>query len=363
MTLAAYLAAQAWNNAWANHRLLAACLRLRPGELEAPRTGFFPSIRATWNHIVTVDHYYVDAIERALAGRPPNPDAGAFFDPEEPFATCDALSAAQHAVDRRLVALCTGLTEADLRRVVPVPRRAGVVPEPLPRLLAHLFQHQIHHRGQIHAMLSGTSVAPPQLDEFFCAHEAHLRADELGELGVTEAAIWGPPADEALPHLLGAMRAAGDHARVALVVRRLPNEGRDTPPEVVLDPDHGVVGDRWSRGRRDRDAQVTLMRWDVAQVLTPRPAELGDNLFASLDTSAGNLPPGTELAVGAARCVVTPKPHRGCNKFARRTSDAAWRLTLDAAFADRQLRGVHLRVLDGGVVRVGDAIRVLTRPG
>jgi hypothetical protein len=39
-------------------------------------------------------------------------------------------------------------------------------------------------------MLAGTSVKPPQLDEFFCANEAHLRAAELAELGYTEAMIW-----------------------------------------------------------------------------------------------------------------------------------------------------------------------------
>jgi hypothetical protein len=40
-------------------------------------------------------------------------------------------------------------------------------------------------------MLAGTSVAPPQLDEFFCANEAALRAGELAELGYSEALIWG----------------------------------------------------------------------------------------------------------------------------------------------------------------------------
>jgi hypothetical protein len=35
-------------------------------------------------------------------------------------------------------------------------------------------------------------VKPPQLDEFFCANEAHRRADELAELGLSEAAIWTP---------------------------------------------------------------------------------------------------------------------------------------------------------------------------
>jgi uncharacterized damage-inducible protein DinB len=58
------------------------------------------------------------------------------------------------------------------------------------RLLLHLFQHQIHHRGQAHAMISGTAVAPPQLDEFFSIAEASLRAAEFKELGWTEAEIW-----------------------------------------------------------------------------------------------------------------------------------------------------------------------------
>jgi hypothetical protein len=39
-------------------------------------------------------------------------------------------------------------------------------------------------------MLSGTSVSPPQLDEFFSEAEAPLRADEFAELGWTEATIW-----------------------------------------------------------------------------------------------------------------------------------------------------------------------------
>ena len=62
----------------------------------------------------------------------------------------------------------------------------------LDRILAHLFQHDIHHRGQIHAMLAGTRVKPPQLDEFYCTNEAALRAADFAELGFTEARIWNP---------------------------------------------------------------------------------------------------------------------------------------------------------------------------
>jgi uncharacterized damage-inducible protein DinB len=55
--LAHHLLTQAYNNAWANHRLLNACAQLSQAEFEAPRTGFFPSIRATLNHNLTVDWF------------------------------------------------------------------------------------------------------------------------------------------------------------------------------------------------------------------------------------------------------------------------------------------------------------------
>ena len=189
-TLAHHFYTMAANNAWSNHRLLAACSKLSQDDFIATRTSFFPSIKATLNHNLTVDWYYVDAMERSLRGEPVNPDARKFFQPPEPFSRCAEISTAQHAVDRRLLDLCNALADADLDRDVAILRAKGVQHETVQRTLAHLFQHQIHHRGQAHAMLSGTTVAPPPLDEFFCANEAHLRAQELSELGLSEAAIW-----------------------------------------------------------------------------------------------------------------------------------------------------------------------------
>ncbi|HEY2774953.1 MAG TPA: DinB family protein [Candidatus Binatia bacterium] len=183
-----YFHAQACNNAWSNLRLLRACAGLDDTEFAAPRTGFFPSLKDTLNHIVTVDWLYADALERAAHGRPVNSAAARFFEPPSPFATCAALAPAQREVDRRLVALCAGLT--DLSWTVSIQRDDHVQREPLVCVLAHLFQHQIHHRGQAHAMLAGTAVKPPQLDEFFLAEEAPLRAEELAVLGLREDEIW-----------------------------------------------------------------------------------------------------------------------------------------------------------------------------
>jgi len=186
--LSHYFHAQACNNAWANLRLLRACSALDDAAFAAPRTGFFPSLQETLSHILTVDWLYVDALERAVARRPVNADAARFFEPPVPFATCATLAPAQRAVDRRLIAVCAGLT--DLSVTVSIQRADHVQREPLVRVLAHLFQHQIHHRGQAHAMLAGTDVKPPQLDELFLTEEAALRADDLAELDLSERDIW-----------------------------------------------------------------------------------------------------------------------------------------------------------------------------
>ena len=158
---------------------------------------------------------------------------------------------------------------------------------------------------------------------------------------------------------------AKDRAPVQRVVQRLRDDGRVTPSRIVLDTELGVIGDRWAAGRSPKpDAQVTLMRFDVASVMTEgaEVAILGDNLFASLDTSAQNLPPGTVVRVGTARCEVTPKPHRGCKKFAARVGEDAWTLTGAPEWEAEQLRGVHLRVLDSGEGGIGYEIVVESRP-
>ncbi|MEO8486705.1 MAG: DinB family protein [Betaproteobacteria bacterium] len=181
----------ACNNAWSNHRLLRACMRLSPEAFAATRTSFFPSIVATLNHVLTVDWYYVDALERWQHRREVNRAPWRFYEPEVPFADAHALHAAQRLCDDRLVALCEALDDARLDEGVALMRRAGQQHEPAHRLLDHLLQHQIHHRGQAHAMLAGTDVAPPPLDEFYCANEAQLRAKELAEIGLSEERVWG----------------------------------------------------------------------------------------------------------------------------------------------------------------------------
>jgi uncharacterized damage-inducible protein DinB len=97
-------------------------------------------------------------------------------------------------MDKRLIGVCNALTPALLSGEVRINRGTRVQVERRDRLLMHLSQHQIHHRGQAHAMLSRIRIKSPQLDEFFSVAEAPLRASEFAGLGWTEETVWRPNA-------------------------------------------------------------------------------------------------------------------------------------------------------------------------
>ena len=177
---------QAHANRLANHRLHGTLARLSRDEFHAPRTGFFPSLAATLNHILEVDLYYI----AALRG---DADPRAVF---ERFVACDdiaTLAAAQRISDERLIGFCNGLDGAGCAAEVAMPRQGGRIQrDRAAHVLQHLFMHQTHHRGQAHAMLSGTAVEPPQLDEFLMPSEPQLRVAEMAALGWQEAEVYGP---------------------------------------------------------------------------------------------------------------------------------------------------------------------------
>lgn len=180
MTLIEQLCAMARNNAWSNYRLHKACAQLSEREYRAERVSFFPSLPLTLSHILTVDWYYLDALEQGGRGY-------AVFEKDEPFETLAELTAAQQESDRRLIDSCERLTPETVSGVVILDRGAqGRFEETAHAVLMHLFVHQIHHRGQAHAMLSGTPVKPPQLDEFFLAQDLPVRAEELRALALPQ---------------------------------------------------------------------------------------------------------------------------------------------------------------------------------
>lgn len=184
MELLAFLRTQAHANRLANHRLHATMRALSREEYEAPRTNFFPSLAKTLEHILAVDLYYLAALhgdrgaERIWREAP----AGVSF---------DTIAAAQATSDQRFIDHVDALAAPMLDDVVEMERGEGRIQrERRGHVIAHLLNHQVHHRGQAHSMLAGTAVRPPQLDEFLMPSEAHFRVDDLRGLGWNEATLF-----------------------------------------------------------------------------------------------------------------------------------------------------------------------------
>ncbi|WP_280152911.1 DinB family protein [Piscinibacter sp. XHJ-5] len=184
MELLGFLCIQARANRLANHRLHAAMAPLSREEFHAPRTSFFPSLAATLNHILEVDLYYI----AALHGEADMAQRWKDFVPSDTMAE---LAAAQARSDQRFIALMDALSAEHLDEVIDLVRTHHVQRERRGHVIAHLLNHQVHHRGQAHAMLAGTSVRPPQLDEFLMPSEAHLRVADMAATGWTEGDLFG----------------------------------------------------------------------------------------------------------------------------------------------------------------------------
>ena len=144
-------------NRLANERLYEACGRLTDQARKQTRTAFFKSIHGTLNHILLGDRIWLGR----FSGRE-MPSTGLDAILYEEFA---ALRTARSAEDARLEAFVEGLDPGFLEATLRYVNNAGNLHEdPCGLLLAHLFNHQTHHRGQVHDLLSQTEVAPPSLE-------------------------------------------------------------------------------------------------------------------------------------------------------------------------------------------------------
>ena len=161
-----------------------------------------------------------------------------------------------------------------------------------------------------------------------------------------------------------------DAGAIELIVRR-PEEGaREVLTEGRLDLAEGLVGDGWrslgsSRtpdGSANPDAQLTLMNARAIALVAQdreRWPLAGDQLYVDLDLSGDNLPPGTRLALGSAVIAVTAQPHTGCQLFRERFGTDALRFVNSPVGRQLNLRGINAKVVQPGVVRVGDIVKKL----
>jgi hypothetical protein len=155
-----------------------------------------------------------------------------------------------------------------------------------------------------------------------------------------------------------------------MIVRRPQISAREVLKEGELDLVEGLVGDNWrirgSSRTADRashpDMQLNIMNARVIALVAQAKERwqlAGDQLFIDMDLSVENVPPSTLLAIGPTVIEVTHQPHTGCNKFAARFGLDALKMVSSPIGKQLQLRGINAKVVQPGVIRVGDVVKKL----
>lgn len=167
-------------------------------------------------------------------------------------------------------------------------------------------------------------------------------------------------------------QSPGDRGILRMIVRRPKDEEREVIEQAELDLSKGLVGDNWKvRGNKhtpdgsaNLNAQITIMNSRTIELVAQEQARwplAGDQLYIDMDLSHANLPPGTRLAVGSAVIEVSAEPHTGCKKFSARFGVDAMKFVNSNEGKQLRLRGVNTRVVQSGIIRVGDAVRKVAR--
>lgn len=168
--------------------------------------------------------------------------------------------------------------------------------------------------------------------------------------------------------LVQVRRSPKEQGVLEWIVRRPRVDEREVLREGTLDLSQGLMGDSWKHRSSSRtpdgsphpDMQLNVMNSRLI-ALVAREKErwqlAGDQLFIDLDLSEENVPPGTRLAVGSAVIEVTAQPHTGCKKFAARFGADALKFVNSPLGRQLQLRGINAKVVQPGVIRVGDTVK------
>jgi uncharacterized damage-inducible protein DinB len=142
-------------NQWANQRLFQACSELSSSDYLGKRPAFFGSIHRTLDHILGADLIWFGR----LTGTPFPADFDQLYD------NFDSLHSARQLHDQKILAWMQHLSSEKLHQKVSyTTSRNEEFTDSIIDILPHMFNHQTHHRGQVHGLLSQTDVAPPSLD-------------------------------------------------------------------------------------------------------------------------------------------------------------------------------------------------------
>jgi uncharacterized damage-inducible protein DinB len=141
-------------NAWANGRIYGMARRLPDEQYRRDVGAYFKSLHGTLNHIMVADLIWLCRLT-GTGDHPTRLNAIVFDD-------LPSLSAARQQEDQRIIAYVDSLSDAQLEETWDYRTLDGALQRQRRReTLAHLFNHQTHHRGQAHAILTALGVREP----------------------------------------------------------------------------------------------------------------------------------------------------------------------------------------------------------
>ncbi len=155
-------------NRWQNESLIAAADGLTDEERRADGGAFFKSIHGTLCHILWADRIWM----HRLAGWEKPEESGIAASMGE-GRTWSEYQTLRRKVDQRLIDWADALTDADLSGTLTWYSGATGAEKTKPKwlLVTHLFNHQTHHRGQVHALLTRMGARPADTDIPFMPNE------------------------------------------------------------------------------------------------------------------------------------------------------------------------------------------------
>ena len=159
-----YVRMMARYNAWQNRQLSEALDGVPLEVLRADHGAFFGSILGTLGHILWADRMWMSRFAPDLQAAP---EGGIAASPGS-CPTFGAWDAERFAMDGVIARWARGLHALDLTgKLTWFSAASGAeVTRPLATCVIHMFNHQTHHRGQVHAMLTKSKIAAPVSDLF-----------------------------------------------------------------------------------------------------------------------------------------------------------------------------------------------------
>ncbi|OSQ40629.1 hypothetical protein TMES_02510 [Thalassospira mesophila] len=148
-------------NQWANNHVIAACETLDQVDLDAPREAFFPSIMKTLNHLLVADTLWMARLRGEILkmglGDVPWPEFADY-------------KATRTQYDAALIEYVDRLDDAALAGILSYKNVAGVAyATPRNIVIGHVFNHQTHHRGQLHSQLLSAGCPSLEIDMIYFA--------------------------------------------------------------------------------------------------------------------------------------------------------------------------------------------------